>query len=78
MGLIADIIVQLGRTFSSVSRMPKTGLSGFLALLLLVAMTLLASHALHQLLHRFADTAAPFQALGGGWWNRAELKQEQS
>ena len=23
---------------------------------------------------RFADTAALFQALGGGWWNRAELK----
>ena len=22
---------------------------------------------------RFADTAALFQALGGGWWNRAEL-----
>ena len=25
--------------------------------------------------NRFADTAALFQALGGGWWNRAELKQ---
>ncbi len=24
--------------------------------------------------NRFADTAALFQALGGGWWNRAELK----
>jgi outer membrane protein TolC len=22
---------------------------------------------------RFADTAALFQALGGGWWNRADL-----
>jgi outer membrane protein TolC len=22
---------------------------------------------------RFADTAALFQSLGGGWWNRAEL-----
>ena len=22
---------------------------------------------------RYADTAALFQALGGGWWNRAEL-----
>ena len=20
--------------------------------------------------NRYADTAAPFQALGGGWWNR--------
>jgi NodT family efflux transporter outer membrane factor (OMF) lipoprotein len=26
--------------------------------------------------NRFADTAALFQALGGGWWNRAELKQD--
>ncbi len=25
---------------------------------------------------RFADTAALFQALGGGWWNRNELKQD--
>jgi NodT family efflux transporter outer membrane factor (OMF) lipoprotein len=24
---------------------------------------------------RFADTAALFQALGGGWWNQPELKQ---
>jgi len=26
---------------------------------------------------RYADTAALFQALGGGWWNRAELAQGQ-
>jgi NodT family efflux transporter outer membrane factor (OMF) lipoprotein len=25
--------------------------------------------------NRFADTAALFQALGGGWWNRKDLKQ---
>ena len=23
--------------------------------------------------NRFADTAALFQALGGGWWNRADV-----
>jgi outer membrane protein TolC len=23
--------------------------------------------------NRFADTAALFQALGGGWWHRADL-----
>jgi outer membrane protein TolC len=23
--------------------------------------------------NRYADTAALFQALGGGWWNRAEI-----
>jgi NodT family efflux transporter outer membrane factor (OMF) lipoprotein len=27
---------------------------------------------------RFADTAALFQALGGGWWNRAPVKGEKS
>ena len=27
--------------------------------------------------NRFADTAALFQALGGGWWHRAELNQDQ-
>jgi NodT family efflux transporter outer membrane factor (OMF) lipoprotein len=26
--------------------------------------------------NRFADTAALFQALGGGWWNQAELKEK--
>ena len=26
--------------------------------------------------NRFADTAALFQALGGGWWNRAELERD--
>jgi outer membrane protein TolC len=25
---------------------------------------------------RFADTAALFQALGGGWWNRVELPKQ--
>jgi len=25
--------------------------------------------------NRYADTAALFQALGGGWWNRADLLQ---
>jgi outer membrane protein TolC len=26
---------------------------------------------------RFADTAALFQALGGGWWNRADVDPER-
>jgi hypothetical protein len=25
---------------------------------------------------RFADTAALFQALGGGWWNRSDVAQK--
>jgi NodT family efflux transporter outer membrane factor (OMF) lipoprotein len=28
--------------------------------------------------NRYADTAALFQALGGGWWNRADFNQNQS
>jgi outer membrane protein TolC len=28
--------------------------------------------------NRYADTAALFQALGGGWWNRADLLQADS
>jgi len=27
---------------------------------------------------RFADTVALFQALGGGWWNRPEIKEDRS
>jgi NodT family efflux transporter outer membrane factor (OMF) lipoprotein len=27
--------------------------------------------------NRFADTAALFQALGGGWWNRADLSNSE-
>ena len=27
-------------------------------------------------LNRYADTAALFQALGGGWWHRADLAKE--
>jgi outer membrane protein TolC len=26
--------------------------------------------------NRFADSAALFQALGGGWWHRADLTQD--
>jgi NodT family efflux transporter outer membrane factor (OMF) lipoprotein len=28
--------------------------------------------------NRYADTAALFQALGGGWWNRADLVQDKN
>jgi outer membrane protein TolC len=27
---------------------------------------------------RYADTAALFQALGGGWWNRADTAQDKN
>jgi outer membrane protein TolC len=26
--------------------------------------------------NRYADTAALFQALGGGWWNRMDLAEK--
>ena len=26
--------------------------------------------------NRFSDTAALFQALGGGWWNRLDIRPE--
>ena len=28
--------------------------------------------------NRFADTAALFQALGGGWWQRTDLTQDKN
>jgi len=28
--------------------------------------------------NRYADTAALFQALGGGWWNRADVSAQAS
>jgi NodT family efflux transporter outer membrane factor (OMF) lipoprotein len=47
--------------------------------------TLLNAETTYQLAHinrvtaqatRFADTAALFQALGGGWWNRADVAED--
>jgi outer membrane protein TolC len=28
--------------------------------------------------NRYADTAALFQALGGGWWHRADLTKDKN
>ena len=52
----------------------KSGYANYLALLS-------AEQAYQQALinlvqaqaNRYADTAALFQALGGGWWNRADI-----
>ena len=52
----------------------ETGYAGYVALLNAeqaynqAVITLVQAQA-----NRFADTAALFQALGGGWWNRADL-----
>lgn len=55
----------------------KTGYSGYIALLTAeqtyqqALLNLVQAQA-----NRYADTAALFQALGGGWWHRADLSQK--
>jgi NodT family efflux transporter outer membrane factor (OMF) lipoprotein len=52
----------------------ETGYVGYMALLNAQQAYNQAAIALVQTqANRFADTAALFQALGGGWWNRADL-----
>ena len=50
--LIAGVNVQPGSILRRTSHLPLSALSGALAVLLLVAMTLSVSHTLHSLLHR--------------------------
>jgi outer membrane protein TolC len=55
----------------------KVGYGGYLALLNAEQTYQQAQLNLIQAqANRFADTAALFQALGGGWWNQAELQQK--
>jgi hypothetical protein len=49
---IARISVQPGLTLTKTNHLPKSALSGVLAVLLIVAMAFSGSHAHHQLLHR--------------------------
>ena len=52
----------------------QTGYVGYLALLNAEQTYQQAVIALVQAqANRYSDTAALFQALGGGWWNRADL-----
>jgi outer membrane protein TolC len=61
-------------TLDIAQRQVKDGYSGYLALLNAEQAYQQARIALVQAqASRYADTAALFQALGGGWWNRAEL-----
>jgi NodT family efflux transporter outer membrane factor (OMF) lipoprotein len=54
----------------------QTGYAGYLSLLSAEQTYLQASLSLVQAeANRYADTAALFQALGGGWWNRADLSK---
>jgi outer membrane protein TolC len=55
----------------------KFGAASYLALFNAQRQYSLAKAALVQAqATRYADTAALFQALGGGWWNRAEQSSE--
>jgi NodT family efflux transporter outer membrane factor (OMF) lipoprotein len=60
------------------ARQYKDGYAGYLSLLSAeqgyqqARINLLQAQA-----NRFADTAALFQALGGGWWNRADLSNDK-
>ena len=61
-------------TLDIAQRQVKDGYAGYLALLNAEQAYQQARIALVQAqASRYADTAALFQALGGGWWNRAEL-----
>jgi outer membrane protein TolC len=52
----------------------KDGYAGYLAVLGAEQAALQARISLAQAqASRYADTVALFQALGGGWWHRAEL-----
>jgi NodT family efflux transporter outer membrane factor (OMF) lipoprotein len=54
----------------------ETGYAGYLSLLTAEQTYLQASISLVQAqANRYADTAALFQALGGGWWHRADISE---
>ena len=65
-------------TLDLVQRQWQSGYAGYLALLIAQQayqqgrINLIQAQA-----NRFADTAALFQALGGGWWHRPDLAQEK-
>jgi outer membrane protein TolC len=57
----------------------KSGYTGYLSLLNAEQVYQQALISLVQAqANRYADTAALFQALGGGWWNRADLTESRS
>ncbi len=63
-------------TLDLVQRQLQDGYTNYLGLLSAQAAYQQAEIALVQAeANRYADTAALFQALGGGWWHRADLKE---
>ena len=64
-------------TLELVQRQQKSGYASYLALLSAEQADAQARINLVQAqMNRFSDTAALFQALGGGWWHRAELAKD--
>ena len=64
-------------TLDLTQRQLQGGYAGYLALLSAQQAYQQARVSLIQAqANRFADTAALFQALGGGWWNRTELAKQ--
>jgi NodT family efflux transporter outer membrane factor (OMF) lipoprotein len=65
-------------TLDLTQRQWQSGYAGYLALLSAQQAFQQGRISLIQAqANRFADTAALFQALGGGWWNRAELAKDK-
>jgi NodT family efflux transporter outer membrane factor (OMF) lipoprotein len=66
------------RTLDLAQAQVQTGYSGYLALLIAQQSYQQARINLVQAqAARFADTAALFQALGGGWWHRTDLAENK-
>jgi outer membrane protein TolC len=64
------------RTLDITRRQQQAGYAGYLALLTAEQNYQQAEMALVQAeASRLGDTAALFQALGGGWWNRGDPPQ---
>ncbi len=67
-----------GVTLDLAQRQSRAGYAGYLALLSAEQADQQARISLVQAqANRYADTAALFQALGGGWWSRSELGGKQ-
>ncbi len=65
-------------TLDLATRQTQDGYSGYLALLNAEqAYQQSRINLVQAQANRFADTAALFQALGGGWWHRADLSTDQ-
>jgi outer membrane protein TolC len=66
-------------TLDLAQRQSQAGYAGYLALL--SAEQAYQQGRINLILaeaNRYADTAALFQALGGGWWQRADLNKDNN